>query len=122
MSSPQRVPIPLRNKIAVYLGIILIGLPVLVIWVFFHLSAIDLSCNCVPYNMFPEWTPTSIWIFGLLILTPLLFADWSVWTRWRSYRMEKKFSKIYAERHVPWYTKTGDDRPAEPIKNKYYEP
>lgn len=122
MSSPQRVPIPLRNKIAVYLGIVFIGLPVLVIWVFFHLSAIDLICNCVPYNMFPERTPASIWIAGLLILPPLLFADWSVWTRWRSYTMENIFSKVYAEQHVPWYAKTGDDRPAEPDKNKYYEP
>jgi cadmium resistance protein CadD (predicted permease) len=122
MSSPERVPVKLHNRVVIYLGIIFIGLPILGIWVFFHLSAIDLICKCVPYNMFPEWAPTSIWIAGLFTLIPLLFADWFVWTRWRSYRMEEKLAKIYAEKHAPWYTKTGDDRPTGPIKNKYYEP
>ena len=93
MSSAQRVPIPLRNKISVYLGIIFIGLPALGIWVFIHLSAIDLICDCVPYNIFTEWTPTSIWIAGLLTLIPLIFADWFVSTQWRSYRMERKILK-----------------------------
>ncbi|MEE8046950.1 MAG: hypothetical protein V3T49_08920 [Dehalococcoidia bacterium] len=121
MSSPERVPIRLRDRIAVYLGIIFFGIPVLGFWVFVHLSAIDMICNCVPFNMFPEWAPKSIWIAGLFSLIPILFADWFVWTRWRSYRREKKWSKKYANKHSPWYAKTGSERPEGPIKNKPYE-
>jgi cadmium resistance protein CadD (predicted permease) len=122
MSSPERVPIRLRDKTAVYLAIVFFGIPVLGFWIFVHLGSIDLICSCVPFNMFPKWASESSLIGGIFTLIPIFFADWFVWTRWHSYRQRKVWSAKYADDNKPWYAKTGEERPKGPIKNKYNEP
>ena len=54
------------------------------------LGAIDLICSCVPDDLFPKWAPESSAIGGIFTLLPMLFANWYLWTRWRSYRLAKK--------------------------------
>jgi hypothetical protein len=72
--------------------------------------------------LFPEWSVGANTLGGVVSLLAMMFGNWYLWTRWRSYRLEKKVAAAYQKKHDPWYTKTGDERPKGPIKNKYYEP
>jgi cadmium resistance protein CadD (predicted permease) len=121
MTSPTPVPVRLRDRLAIYIAIVFMGIPALGIWIYIHLGAIDLICSCVPGDLFPKWAPESSAIGGIFTLLPMLFANWYLWTRWRSYRLAKKVAAEYQEKHNPWYTKTGADRTTGPIINKPYE-
>jgi hypothetical protein len=121
MSSPTPVREKRWVRIVYYPAIALLGIPALFIWGLLHLAAIDFACNCTPIG---ELTfATDLRIVGVIVTgVPLLIADWFVWWKWRAHRRNEKWAKAYAEKHAPWYSKTGDDRPTGPIKNKYYEP
>lgn len=105
MTTPTRVPIRLRDRISVYLAFFWLGIPVLLFWVYIHGGAVDMICDCVPGGFFTKWAPESRVIGGVVTLAAMLFADWYLWVRWRSYRREKKWSKKYADEHAPWYAK-----------------
>ena len=97
------------------------GIPIPLFWVFFHMAALDFVCNCAGIDA-PDWAPESR-IFGAVIIgVPLLVTDWFVLWKWRDHRRKEKWGKKYTAEHLPWYAKTGKDRPTKPIKNKYYEP
>ncbi|HIK88189.1 MAG TPA: hypothetical protein EYG09_00830 [Dehalococcoidia bacterium] len=121
MSSPTPVRNKLWVRIVYYPAVVFLGIPTLAIWVLLHVAAIDFACNCMPIGEL-EFTP-ELQVFGAILTgVPLLFADWFVWWKWRDYRRKEKWAKAYAKEHASWYSKTGNDRPTEPIKNKYYEP
>ncbi len=115
------MPSGIRSKFTVLVALVFVVIPFFGIWVYFHLGSISLICNCVPGDLFPKWASESSVIGGVFTLLPILFADWYLWTRWRSYRREKVLAKTYRAKHEPWYAKTGSERPTGPIKNKPYE-
>ena len=105
MTTPTRVPVKLRHRLSIYFAFIWLGIPVLLFWIFIHMGAVDLICNCVPGRFFPKWAPETRMIGGVVTLAAILFADWFLWVRWRSYRREKKWAAAYTEKHAPWYAK-----------------
>ncbi|MDA1280505.1 MAG: hypothetical protein O3B95_10805 [Chloroflexi bacterium] len=90
-----------------------------VLWIFFHLMALDIACNCTPFG-YTGWAPTSRVFGSILAGGALLGADWFVWVRWRSYRQEKKWTEEYRRQNPPWHerpefkNKQMNDRPGRP--------
>lgn len=98
------MPTPVPQKgweiTGVYLAGIFLGIPALLIFAFIHLGVIDMACGCVPLGLFPDWGG-GVRIFAALFTgIPLGFADWFVWTRWRSHRLETRLAKAYREKHM----------------------
>ena len=121
MSSPT----PVRDKRWVKLlylpALLFLGIPSLYVWALIHLSAIEFACACTPITT-PEWAAGAR-VFGAIFTgVPVLIADWFVIWKYRDFKRKQKWEKKYTEANTPWYSKTGEDRPKGPIKNKYYEP
>ena len=57
-----------------------------------------------------------------VVLSFLPVADWFVIWKYRNFKRKENWEKKFTEEHKPWYSKTDQDRPKGPIKNKYYEP
>ncbi|TDI89396.1 MAG: hypothetical protein E2O75_07545 [Chloroflexi bacterium] len=117
---PTPVPEKRWVKIVFYPAAIFFGGGALIVWVLMHLVALDFACRCSPIP-FPDWG-LSARIFGAIVVgAPLLLTDWFVWWKWRDHRRKEKWAAAYAEKHAPWYARKGSERPAGPIKNKWYD-
>ncbi len=121
MTSPTPVREKLWVKLLFYPALIFIGLPALVVWVGMHLVGLSFICDCAVIPS-PDWAFASRWFGAIVVMIPLLLADWFVIWKWRDHRRKEKWAKKYAAEHQPWYAKTGSDRPTTPIKNEPYEP
>jgi hypothetical protein len=121
MSSPTPVREKRWVKILYWPALIFLGIPALYVWALLHLAGAEFACACTPI-VAPEWAPESRVIGGIIILVPLLIADWFVIWKYRDFKRKEKWEKKYTDQHTLWYAKTGEDRPKGPIKNKYYEP
>lgn len=100
MLMPTPVPQKGWEIVGAYLAGIFLGIPALLIFIIIHLGVVDMACDCVPLGIFPDWATGSRIIAAIFTGVPLGLADWFVWTRWRSHRLETRLARAYREKHM----------------------